>query len=363
MDSQTCLRVYNGNRSLWTLYGLAVRSAQSIGLHRDGRNLKISPFDTEIRRRLWWNISSADSRAAEDHGISLTEQASDTQYPSNIDDRDLFPDMQELPVQKQRWTEMTFPLVIIETSRVLQQLYQTPATSSSGVSNEASRMTLVNNLRDRFDNTYLKQCDPNIPIQQATLLMSRMMSEKLSFIIRLQSLKRSDFENNTSGAMEETLNAACQILDYHLQLQLDGLLGNFHWLTETFAQYHMLTYVLWHLCERPVGPSVARAWNVVEQSFEIASRRDISAEVGSKWEVLEWLKEKAVRVRDAQNMGLSMANTGGTDDMSELHNLNAESNGNPDLGFGDTANWDMAALGFPDWNNPVGNFDMGGFDV
>jgi len=192
--------------------------------------------------------------------------------------------------------------------------------------------------------------------------MSRMMTEKLCFVIRLQSLKRSDFGNNTPGATEEALNAACQILELHLQLQLDDLLGNFQWLFESFAQYHMLTYVLWYLCVRPVGPGVAKAWNIIDQSFEIASRRDVSAEVGSKWEVLERLKEKALQIRDSQNMGLSMANAA-TDNLSPLHDLNGVSKDTIDLAFGDAANWDMTGLGFPDWSNLVGNFEMGGFEA
>jgi len=344
------------------MYGLAVRSAQSIGLHRDGKNFNMSPFETEMRRRLWWNIASTDSRAAEDHGIFLisSEGSSDTQYPLNIDDRELSPDMQVLPVAKLRWTEMTFPLIIIETTRVLQQLHQTPATSFNAISSEANKIKVVNDLVARFETTYLSHCDHNIPIEQATILMSRMMTEKLSCIIRLQSLKRSDFENNTP-ATEETLSAACKILELYLEFQLNDLLGKFHWLSERFAQYHMLTYLLWHLCVRPVGPSVVKTWDIVNKTFEVAIYRNSSA-VGSKWEVLRLLKEKAIQAREVQIMGSSMENAA-TDNLSALHDLSGESRETSDFTFGDAAHWDMTGLGIPDWNNLVGNFDMGGSDI
>lgn len=40
-------------RTVWTLTGVVVRIAQGIGLDRDGTILGLSPFDTEIRRRIW----------------------------------------------------------------------------------------------------------------------------------------------------------------------------------------------------------------------------------------------------------------------------------------------------------------------
>lgn len=48
--------------SLWTLLGVAVRIGQGLGLHRDGTSLGLSPFEIEMRRRLWWNIVVLDAR-------------------------------------------------------------------------------------------------------------------------------------------------------------------------------------------------------------------------------------------------------------------------------------------------------------
>jgi hypothetical protein len=45
-----------------TLTGLAIRIAHSLGLHRDGTNFDVSPFDTEMRRRCWWQICVLDVR-------------------------------------------------------------------------------------------------------------------------------------------------------------------------------------------------------------------------------------------------------------------------------------------------------------
>lgn len=49
-----CVRRHDDTRFVWSLTGLALRIAQSLGLHRDGSKFGLSPFDTEMRRRLWW---------------------------------------------------------------------------------------------------------------------------------------------------------------------------------------------------------------------------------------------------------------------------------------------------------------------
>lgn len=45
-----CVRRYDGTRFVWSLTALAVRIAQSLGLHRDGTKFNLSPFDTEMVR-------------------------------------------------------------------------------------------------------------------------------------------------------------------------------------------------------------------------------------------------------------------------------------------------------------------------
>ena len=52
-------------RSLSTMMGIAVRIAQRQGLHAESCNQEFSPFEAEMRRRLWWQIVLLDSRIGE----------------------------------------------------------------------------------------------------------------------------------------------------------------------------------------------------------------------------------------------------------------------------------------------------------
>jgi hypothetical protein len=54
----------------WALSGLAFRLLQLVGMHRDGTVLGLGVFETEMRRRLWWGLSTLDVPASENHSCS-----------------------------------------------------------------------------------------------------------------------------------------------------------------------------------------------------------------------------------------------------------------------------------------------------
>jgi hypothetical protein len=90
-----------GNRAVWVMAGVLVRTAYSLGLHRDatGFGAQLSPFQAEMRRRLWWHVCFIDARTGDCEVarlMGLSESAFDTREPANVDDKDLYPEMQEI---------------------------------------------------------------------------------------------------------------------------------------------------------------------------------------------------------------------------------------------------------------------------
>ena len=71
--------------------GLALRVAQMLGLHRDPTLFAFEPWEVETRRRLWWNIVSADILIAISSGLPpiVDEQYSDVKMVSEIKDMTL----------------------------------------------------------------------------------------------------------------------------------------------------------------------------------------------------------------------------------------------------------------------------------
>jgi hypothetical protein len=105
-----CARRYQDARYIWSMSALAVRSAQALGVHRDGSHYdNLSPFKKEMRRRLWWTLCVFDGRASEDLGSDpiVYDMISDSELPSNINDSDISMESKEMPPSKIGGTDMT----------------------------------------------------------------------------------------------------------------------------------------------------------------------------------------------------------------------------------------------------------------
>lgn len=126
-----------------------------MGLHRDGERLGLSPFQSEIRRRLWWHLLSRDGRAGEDYGLENTKGLllmSDVSLPLNVDDADLYPGMEELPTAKTGLTPMTFSRVNIDLVKSMQKLAAIATSSSPSSSpSEDVRAQIINETRARIE--------------------------------------------------------------------------------------------------------------------------------------------------------------------------------------------------------------------
>ena len=60
-----CVRRHDHTRFVWTLTGTVIRLAQSLGIHRDGSNFNLAPYETEIRRRIWWQVCTLGKNTSE----------------------------------------------------------------------------------------------------------------------------------------------------------------------------------------------------------------------------------------------------------------------------------------------------------
>lgn len=280
---------------------MAIRIAQSLGLHRDGKRLGLPPFQAEIRRRLWWHLLSRDSRAAEDYGLENTNSSlltSDVDLPANINDCDITPEMEEVPRPRKGWTQMTFSLVNIGLGKAMQEItvLATSSSPSSPPSEEARKRVIQETTAAAEEQ--LSNCNPIIPQQRLTLFCTRFLIRKTDFVTRVQWIllqKRAGLDPDF--ASEENLLEALDILEPRMFLD-DEMLKQFSWTMKAYPQYHILMYVLLHLCLQPEGPSVDRAWRAVDRFFVDEVQNGITIDSGSKLSVLSALKTKALTMRN-----------------------------------------------------------------
>jgi len=95
---------------MYVYSGIALRIAQSLGIHRDGELTNtLSPIAIEIRRRVYWELRMLDLACAEDCGFLPTHiYGADTKLPLNINDEDL---TSNLLTENEGVTDMTYCLI------------------------------------------------------------------------------------------------------------------------------------------------------------------------------------------------------------------------------------------------------------
>ncbi|KAK2606258.1 hypothetical protein QQS21_003306 [Conoideocrella luteorostrata] len=293
----SAVRVHNTGRAVWTLNGLAIRIAQSIGIHRDGKKLGLSPFESEIRRRLWWYLVGRDGRAAEDLGLHEYPTPNGSLFggaelPLNIDDSDLDPDMKELPRPKTGWTRMLPMLVNIHITRAWADLLQLSWSSTSTPPSYEARDRIVANLISTVEDM-LRGCNPVIPMHKLTIATGQFITRKLEFVTRQQWEAHHHPEQQELLATEETLMEALNLFEEGENMLDEELLRTYHWSMRSYPQYHLMLFILWNICLQPRRACALRAFHAVDNHVRNMENSGTALLRGPKWAIFKALQARA----------------------------------------------------------------------
>ncbi|KAI2606608.1 hypothetical protein GGR54DRAFT_414278 [Hypoxylon sp. NC1633] len=277
------VRPHYDAHSLWSLTGISIRIGQRIGLHRDGETLELSPFETEMRRRLWINIVQLDSRAAElsGSGLSIVSHLWDTKPPLNVNDCDLYPDMREPPLEEDRGTEMMFLLLRAQIGIFLTKGMPRNYTfdgSWSKLSNPAVSVAekdrAIDELEQILEQKFVRHCDPQIPLHCMSSLIAKAAICKIRLFAHLPRVARGSLSSDPSSPSpfsgEEDLLFANSIrmLQFDSQIRTDQSLRRFLWHVERHFQWHALIYLLTYLrTHANPDPHTDSAWITLDQVF------------------------------------------------------------------------------------------------
>ena len=295
------------------LNGLAIRLAQSIGLHRDGASLHLSPFDTEMRLRLWWHLCVLDSRAPEDQGFELTIDVLNRglRLPLNVDDNQLFPSMTQLPIETVGWTEMSFFLIQTESCRLLHPVLGTREHSPTNTLPDLTAKRQM--IQERTQYVLSKYgISSKTPGQLPLIAMQHLTTacKKMEFMLQLREeidmQKQEGVQDDTTDVLRPSFKLACDGLESSFILLKGGLSLGFKWLFTAYTPWYALAYVLRCLSNSPCGPNTERAWALVEGIFpqelslnEVSETHEEDGH-GSIWKCLALLRYQAQSSRNSQ---------------------------------------------------------------
>ncbi|OCK77075.1 C6 transcription factor [Lepidopterella palustris CBS 459.81] len=257
--------------TLFVLSGVAVRLARKMGLHRDGTSLGLSPFETEMRRRLWWHIAHVDFRISDVLGIkpSLDLFAGDTKMPLNVADEDLSPDMADPPPEHNGITSNVICLIKYEIMEFIRKLsspfpndVRLEILTSSDIT-LAKKDSMISQIEDLLERKYLRYCDPSNSLHHFASIMARSSICKMKLFAH-NPRRFANYGIKIPQSERDLIFAnATKLLEYVNLVQGNPIFDKYKWQLGTSYLWNTILYVLIEARHRKTGPEVDRLWQLI----------------------------------------------------------------------------------------------------
>ncbi|KAI4237739.1 MAG: hypothetical protein LQ352_007920 [Teloschistes flavicans] len=264
-------------RSLWIHCGTAVRLGQRIGLHRDGTTIGLPPFETEMRRRLWWQIVLLDSRIAElsGAGTSILSTPFDTFLPSNVNDSNLSPEMGEMPPEHQGASDMIFCLARCEIGDFLKRANTTFfffdgawARSDGTPASLAEKDAAIDELEDRLERKYLRHCDPQITLHFLTKIFTRTALWRMRLVAHHPRHYPDRGASMPTAEKDLLCRLSLNMIENDNIAHRNRSADRFAWYVNTNFQLPAFIYLLSELRHRTRGELSDRGWDAIAEGFQ-----------------------------------------------------------------------------------------------
>ncbi|KAH7140204.1 mitogen-activated protein kinase [Dactylonectria estremocensis] len=287
-------------RAVWSLTGVAVRIAQGMGLERDGVYMGLSPFESEMRRRLWWLLKSHDYRTADLCGLPKFRDVDmgpeSTKRPANVNDDQLYPGMASLPEDATSLTDVAFvalryEMVSFAADRVAKFRQQGKNFSqwdrdfATGADNADINENLAE-IEAVLEMKYLRYCDPSQPLHLMTMLMARSSMNSIRFLTH-HPRRWASIDKTPLSERQYVWDVSIKLLEQHNMLQSNPQLRQFAWQAPYVMQWHAFIHVLDSLRADPLIPGAERAWEFIRNTYRtnpalvFDTRKPIYVAVGS----------------------------------------------------------------------------------
>lgn len=298
------VRRHESPRFVWMMTGLLIKAAQYIGLQRDGSHFpNLTPFDIEIRRRVWWIVFQLDIRSAEDQGTEPTIACGsfDTKYPLNINDSDIDASTKDVPAEREGITDMAFALGAINISNLSKQIVA--LGRGDGASSWPEQNRLLNRIYDDIRDIWFQDVKESESIfYWVGFTMAKMVKAKMTLIAFLPALlsvrhkvpKVCPFEIRV-----KLLSTAIEVAEHNHALNAEPASRQWRWLYQTCTHWHAVVFLVMEIARRPWSPCMERAFVALHSEWLIPSANSTHQDL-RMWVPLRKLMAKARKHREAE---------------------------------------------------------------
>ena len=259
-----------GLRSVWIMVGLLVRAAGSLGLNRDGsKSPGLSPFEIEMRRKLWWHICYLDFRIAQCDlpEMALTKSTFDTKRPRNLNDDDIDPDMTSEPEEREGLSDVCYSRVSCmlwsQSQDVLSLVFLLPDKTSGHAEAQARALAGLDKARKQIkeDILYCKSTKKDIHLFIG-FVAELLLQQYLLLIRHLDIFSSTPDHNAEEQHRRATFLIAVVCLETKRAWAQHPRFRRWTWVLRTLPQWYPVAIILIHVRALPWGPTCETAWSL-----------------------------------------------------------------------------------------------------
>ncbi|QDS73094.1 hypothetical protein FKW77_000558 [Venturia effusa] len=305
------------SRGTWTMVGLALRIATSMGLHRDGSEFGLSPFEL------------IDIRTSEDFASSPYPYTKNrVRIPTNIDDEDMDPSSRIAYTSKTGLTEMAPSLIRFEACQFILSCmaigqdnhHQCNRCDKEASSDQSSACKIVSaSVIEKFEqdlhDKFISFADADRSAQKNRLIssMARLALLKMKVLLGIFHLRKGEMsmQIETTKYADALFDNSVALLGAQSDLQNGEDFTNWFWLLKNYNQWHSMAIILTQILsevnkmenasESTLPSKLRRAWSIADLTFRQSEAVGIHDKM---WGPLSSLRKKVtekLRPRQVEN--------------------------------------------------------------
>lgn len=280
--------------------GLVIRMGQALGLHRDGTHFDyLTPFEIEMRRRVWWTLCVLDVRASEDQGTdyTITKASFDTKIPLNLNDTDIDPESKQAPQARDALTDISVARVTFGMCEITRQMMAHGFKEGAPSLEEQSR--LLQQIYQDLQREFLQYSTESGNITYWVIVtVARLLMAKMTLLIYLPLLFSSN-EDFTEELRTKLLVSSIEVAEYNHALNNEQACRNWRWVFQTYTHWYSIVYMMLEISRRPWSPLSERAWVALHSAWLIPNQSHMQKNL-RVWIPLRKLMTKARKHREME---------------------------------------------------------------
>ena len=259
-------------RSLSSLFGIAVRTAQRMGIHSESALARYSVFEAEMRRRLWWSLVLIDTRFGEltDSKDSILAPTWDCKVPLNVNESDLHIDMEQSPRVQGKASDALFSVLLSELGDFLRHApfhldFTNPAFKA--IAKEIPKGNDLNAWESIIESEYLAYCDLGNPLHFMATWTTYAKIAK-SHLMEGYARSMESPRPLTDAQRNVAIQYAFRILEADTKVMSSHLTIGFRWFLYFHFPFPAYIHIVQDLIQRPTSSHAEQAWKIMNDNYD-----------------------------------------------------------------------------------------------